>query len=563
MRQSITYKTLTFFRDIARGEIVAQAILVGILTGFCVVLFNFSIIKTSDSIQKFLVAFPLWQKLIILPTITALGGLISGYLVFKFAPETKGSGIPYVKLALARMGKGIRARSFFVKFFAGIIGIGSGLSLGKEGPSVQMGAGAGAIVSKLFKKRGTNQHNLIVSGAAAAIGATFNAPISGMVFALEELIQKFSPSILFPVMVATVTAVTISRYFSGSNPTFDTPKTLVISLVSPSVILVYILLGVFAAILGVLFAKNIFTDLRFFARLKNIPNFIKPAIAGALVGVVGVFLPEILGTGSIAVNALLAGKYLFSAAVLIFVVKFFATTICFGSGAAGGIFLPMLMLGSFLGYALGLFANFCGCMVNPVSLSVVGMGAFLAAVARSPITAVMMVVEMTGDYNSILPVMLAVATADLLAEKFGQAPIYTTLILRQTKLPENVKRLDEKVSMRVDSDIPKLNLSSTVEEALNVMRDYQYDVLPVVSDNGKLEGSISKSDISDSLISKDARVEAVMNPDVLSIKSDDSLFKAAFLMHVNQADFLCVISRTGKFKGFLKHSDIVVNNICL
>lgn len=558
MKQSITYKTLTFFKDISRSEIILQAVLVGILTGICVVLFNLSIIKTSDGIQKFLSNFPLWQKIIILPCITAFGGLVSGYLVFKYAPETKGSGIPYVKLALARMGKGIRARSFFVKFFAGIIGIGSGLSLGKEGPSVQMGAGAGAIVSKLFKKRGTNQHNLIVSGAAAAIGATFNAPISGMVFALEELIQKFSPSILFPVMVATVTAVTISRYFVGANPTFDVPKSLTLSLLSPKVLVVYVVLGVFAAIFGVLFSKNIFANLKMFAKFKNIPNFVKPAIAGAIIGLVGVFLPEILGTGSNAVNTLFDGKYVLLAVVLIFAVKFFATTLCFGSGAAGGIFLPMLMLGSFLGYAIGLISNVCGCPVNPASLAVVGMGAFLTAVARSPITAIMMVVEMTGDYNSILPVMLAVATADLLSEKFGQSPIYTTLILRQTKLPDNAKILDEKVAPFVDHDIPKVVLATPIADALEIMRDYQYDVLPVISQKGKFEGVISKSDISDSIISQSAPVETVMNPDPLSIKSDESLFKAAFLMHVNEAEFLCVISKTGKFRGFLYHSDIPV-----
>jgi len=147
------------------------------------------------------------------PLITGLGGLISGILVFKFAPETQGSGIPYVKLTLARIGKGTRIRSIFVKFFAGLAGIGTGLSLGREGPSIQLGAGAGALVAKMFKMRGTEQDELIAAEAGAAIGATFNAPIAGTIFVLEELVQGFSPSLLFPVLVATVTASTMARHF--------------------------------------------------------------------------------------------------------------------------------------------------------------------------------------------------------------------------------------------------------------------------------------------------------------------------------------------------------------
>ncbi|OGH96551.1 MAG: hypothetical protein A2039_00560 [Candidatus Melainabacteria bacterium GWA2_34_9] len=149
----------------------------------------------------------------IFPLITGLGGLISGILVFKFAPETQGSGIPYVKLTLARIGKGTRIRSIFVKFFAGLAGIGTGLSLGREGPSIQLGAGAGALVAKMFKMRGTEQDELIAAEAGAAIGATFNAPIAGTIFVLEELVQGFSPSLLFPVLVATVTASTMARHF--------------------------------------------------------------------------------------------------------------------------------------------------------------------------------------------------------------------------------------------------------------------------------------------------------------------------------------------------------------
>src|SRR5574344_577678 len=217
-------KTITFFQDISRSEIIIQAILVGLISGILVVLFKVCITDLFNFIQRFLAPFSFTQKLLIFPTITTLGGLISGFLVFKIAPETKGSDIPYVKLTLARIGKGTRLSRIFVKFFAGVAGIGTGLSLGREGPSVQLGAGAGALVAKIFKKRGTNRHNLIAAGAGAAIGATFNAPIAGVIFVLEELSQNFSAKILFPVLISTVCASEIARFFCGVNPSFSIPN---------------------------------------------------------------------------------------------------------------------------------------------------------------------------------------------------------------------------------------------------------------------------------------------------------------------------------------------------
>ena len=158
-------QTEYFLQEIVRSKIIVQAILVGLISGMLVVGFKVSINSLFLTIQKFLSAFPTWQKALIFPLITTLGGLISGILVYKFAPETKGSGIPYVKMTMARMGNMTRIRSIVVKFFAGVAGIGTGLSLGREGPSVQLGAGAGALVGRLFKMSGTNQDKLIAAGA--------------------------------------------------------------------------------------------------------------------------------------------------------------------------------------------------------------------------------------------------------------------------------------------------------------------------------------------------------------------------------------------------------------
>src|SRR5574344_805208 len=309
-------KTVNFFEEVSRSEIIIEAILVGIISGLLVVLFKISINGLFNNIQNFITPFSLSKKILIFPLITTLGGLISGILVYKFAPETSGSGIPYVKLTLARIGKGTRLRSIIVKFLAGVAGIGTGLSLGREGPSVQLGAGAGALVSKLFKKGGTTQHNLISAGAGAAIGATFNAPIAGTIFVLEELSQNFTASILFPVLIATVCAASTARHFLSKNPSFLVPK--ILTPISFESLPVFIILGFVAGILGVLFSKVIFFNSKLYRKI-NIPNWAKPAIAGLVVGIVGLFLPDILGSGNLSVNALLQGNIALSLVAIIFI----------------------------------------------------------------------------------------------------------------------------------------------------------------------------------------------------------------------------------------------------
>ena len=564
MKYGLKHKSIHFFKDISRSKIVVQAIITGLLTGFFVLFFNFSINSIFNTIHNFTMNFSVGKRLLILPVITTLGGLISGLLVFKFAPETKGSGIPYVKLALSRLGKGIRVRSLFVKLFAGIAGIGSGLSLGKEGPSVQIGAGVGALTSKLFKIRGTSQYNLITAGAASALGATFNTPLSGMVFAVEELTQKFSASLLFPVMIATAVSVSVIRFFAGDSPTFHIPKTDTAVMFTPENIFVYVILGLLCGVLGVAFAKNIFLNLKIFNKMKSVPNWLKPATAGLVIGSFGVFLPEILGTGSIIVDKCAAGNYSIAFIVLIFLGKFLATSFCFGSGAAGGIFLPTLLLGSLTGGFVGLLSAKFGIDVNLSGICIVGIGAFLAAVARSPMTAVMMVFEMTGNYHNILPVIFTVALADLVAEKLNHAPIYTTLILKQNANTEYAEKLSEIKVKQACSPVPYIiPLNFSANDALTLMEQENFSVLPVKNENASLAGIVTLSDIEDYKIrgnDMNANIQNLLNTEPLTIKQNDDLFKAAFLMHANEADYMIVLSQNSKIVGILYHSDILACN---
>lgn len=546
-----------FLQEIVRSKIIIQAILVGLISGMLVVGFKVSINSLFWTIQKFLSAFPTWQKALIFPLITTLGGLISGFLVFKFAPETKGSGIPYVKMTMARMGNMTRIRSIVVKFFAGVAGIGTGLSLGREGPSVQLGAGAGALVGRLFKMSGTNQDKLIAAGAGSAIGATFNAPIAGTIFVLEELVQKFTPALLFPVLVATVSAASLARHFLGSNPSFDLPK--LQGGITLENIPVCIILGLVAGLLGVLFSKVIFFNNKLFDKMSKIPNYFKPAIAGLAVGLIGLVIPYVLGSGNFSVDLLLQHKFSLGLVLIIFIAKFFVTPFCFGSGAAGGIFLPMLMLGSFLGYIVSTVCNSFGFHTDPIVIAILGMGAFLSAVARTPITAVVMVFEMTGGYSHILPIMLSAAIADLVAEKLNQKPIYASLIVQNSKFGDAKILSELKVQDYMHRDVKTLTPTMTIREASKKIAEYKYKVYPVINESGKILGVVTRYDVEDAIFQGNPTtmtLNKIMNPSPVVISANKDLYVAYFRLHTNNIDKLPVIDKRKRLCGIISREDI-------
>lgn len=550
-------QTEYFLQEIVRSKIIVQAILVGLISGMLVVGFKVSINSLFLTIQKFLSAFPTWQKALIFPLITTLGGLISGFLVFKFAPETKGSGIPYVKMTMARMGNMTRIRSIVVKFFAGVAGIGTGLSLGREGPSVQLGAGAGALVGRLFKMSGTNQDKLIAAGAGSAIGATFNAPIAGTIFVLEELVQKFTPALLFPVLVATVSAASLARHFLGSNPSFDLPK--LQGGITLENIPVCIILGLVAGLLGVLFSKVIFFNNKLFDKMSKIPNYVKPAIAGLAVGLIGLVIPYVLGSGNFSVDLLLQHKFSLGLVLIIFIAKFFVTPFCFGSGAAGGIFLPMLMLGSFLGYIVSTVCNSFGFHTDPIVIAILGMGAFLSAVARTPITAVVMVFEMTGGYSHILPIMLSAAIADLVAEKLNQKPIYASLIVQNSKFGDAKILSELKVQDYMHRDVKTLTPTLTILEASKKIAEYKYKVYPVINESGKILGVVTRYDVEDAIFQGNPTtmtLNKIMNPSPVVISANKDLYVAYFRLHTNNIDKLPVIDKRKRLCGIISREDI-------
>jgi len=547
-----------FVGGILKSKIVWQSILVGALTGIIVVAFRICIENLFDS-----VIFLTFDKryFYLLPVITAVGGLLSGLMVCKLAPETKGSGIPYVKMSLQRSGKLIRIRTIFVKFFAGLLAIGSGMSLGREGPSVQLGAGAGSFVGNLFKLKNSGKDALIASGAGAAIAATFNAPVAGTIFVIEELLHKFSPSLLFPCLVATVTASSISRLLLGNKPIFDSGAISVN--VNFGTIIVCIILGLFAGLSGVLFSKIIFFFNNLYEKLYKIPVYLKPAIAGLITGLAGIFLPYILSGGNNVVDMLLNNNFPILMVIIIFIGKFLITPLCFGSGVAGGIFLPMLMIGAFLGYITGYFASYFGFIINPASMALIGMAAFLSAVARTPMTATVMVFEMTGGYESILPLMLVSAFADLTAEKLGQKPIYSKLVLENYKNIAKQQKSDAKlVKDFMTNDVKTFYIDEDIKTILDVMNMQKHNAYPVVDKKNKLQGIITKSDIEDVLVDKTVcyvPAGRIMNSNPIQVYKYDNLYTCYYRLHSENTEWAVVINEKIQVEGIITRADILEN----
>ena len=539
------------FKQLFRSKIFIQSVLVGLVSGLFVVLFRISI----DNIFSFIIKniYRFWY---VFPFVTAIGGLISGYLVYKFAPETKGSGIPYVKASLMHLGNLTRVRSIFVKFLGGIASIGTGMPLGREGPSVQLGAGSGALIGKLFKLSGTNKDKLISAGAGSAIAATFNAPIAGTIFVLEELMQKFNSSILFPVLIATVTASSFARYILGDKTSFQIPQ---LPQNASTNILICIATGIIAGILGVLFSKLIHKNNTLFSKIQTKPYF-KTAIAGFAAGVIGLIAPQVLGSGTHSVDSLLQNTIPFYAILLIFALKFLITPFCFGSGVVGGIFLPMLMLGAYLGYILGVITNILGFDVNLTITALIGMAAFLSAVARTPITATVMVFEMTGGYNFILYIMLACAIADITAEKFNHKPIYSELIVNQAKNSKEAKLLETKTVKDIMVNSTELiSQNSPIIEVLSKMQTNNCDFYPVINEKHKLSGAIIKEDIEDALIScgnKNLKVQDIMDSNIITAEQDLNLYNLYFRLHSNNCNTAIVTDKTNNVIGIVSRYDI-------
>ena len=434
-------------KRIWQGTLVG--ILIGIVSGLGAIVFNFLLqtgtrFFTHDLIGMVLggasgetfLGIPLarWMML----WIPALGGLISGLIVFNFAPEAEGHGTDAMIDSFHRKKGMIRKRVPMIKTIASAITIGSGGSAGKEGPIAQIGAGFGSFLASVLKVSDRQRRIMLLAGAAGGIGAIFKAPLGAALFATEVLYRKedFEFEAIIPCILSSIVAFMVFTFHDGTATIFHIPA---FSLATPAELPFYAVLGVLCALVGFPYIRFFYGSRdRFFRRL-NMPKSVKPALGGLMVGIIALFLPEVLGGGYPWMQSAIDGHLAIRLMAVLIVAKIVATSFTISSGGSGGVFAPSLFIGSMLG---GAFGNFCQrffphIITEPGAFVLVGMGGFFAGVAKVPIAALIMVAEMTGGYSLIVPMMIVSSLSYLL---LGNASLYEKQVATQRRLSGPYRR---------------------------------------------------------------------------------------------------------------------------
>jgi chloride channel protein, CIC family len=399
------------------------SLVIGALTGLAVV--AFILLTERMGMRLYPVGGAPWRRLLF----PVAGSLGIGYLLYRYFPNARGSGVPQTKAALfAREGR-ITLRTVLGKFFCTSATLASGIPLGREGPSVQVGAGIGSVLGRLLGLRPDQVKKLIPVGASAAIAAAFNTPLAAVLFALEEIMGDLHAPVMGAVVLASATSWAVLRVFLGNHPLFKVPQ---YELVHPLEFVVYAVLGVVGGVVSVAFTKLLLGIRARFLRFPQKTVWFQPLAGGLLVGLMGWFVPQVLGVGYGFVGEALNGNMAFKMMLLLVVLKLFAVTTSYASGNAGGIFGPSLFIGAMLGGTVGTVAHhlFPAYTATPGAYALVGMGAVFAGIVRAPMTSVLMIFEMTQDYAVIVPLMIANLVSLFIASRLQREPIYEALAVQ-------------------------------------------------------------------------------------------------------------------------------------
>jgi len=411
-----------------------RAALVGLGAGLLAVVFQYALAYAEGSRSALLHRlhdFPRWGWLVLPAAGAALAGL-AGWMTARFAPEAAGSGIPHIKGVLMHVRVMKWRRVLPVKFLGGVMAIGAGLSLGREGPTVQMGAAIGKALGEWMRLPRRSRGQLIAAGAGAGLSAAFNAPLAGFVFTIEELQRELSPLTYGTALIAAVVADVVTRSLTGQLPSFHITGYPMPSL---SALPLFAVLGVLAGLLGIAFNHSLLWTLRrFHAWRRHLPRWAAPALVAVLAGLLAWWLPEAIGGGHETAEALLRGEYaavgFIGFLLLLFAAKFLLTVLSYGSGVPGGIFAPLLVLGALVGLLTGQVGGLTvpALAQTPAAFAVIGMAAAFAAIVRAPLTGIVLILEMTNNYEQLFPLLVACMIAFLVAERLHNKPIYEALL---------------------------------------------------------------------------------------------------------------------------------------
>jgi chloride channel protein, CIC family len=470
---------------------IVLSLLIGALVGLVVV--AFILLTGRLAARMYPPGGAGWHRVLI-PT---LGSLATGYLLWRYFPLARGSGIPQTKFALFVNEGRISFRTVFGKFFCCSASLASGIALGREGPSAHIGAGLASVIARNLGLSPERVKALVPVGCSAALAAAFNTPIAGVLFALEEVMGDLHASVLGTAVLSSATSWMILHLVLGDDPLFHVSG---YQLVHPSELGIYAVLGVVGGLGSVCFVKLLLSLRAWFMRLPKWSVWLQPAVGGLAVGVMGYFVPEVMGVGYNYVEKVLNGDMLLQVVVLLAILKIVATAICYSSGNAGGIFGPSLFIGAMMGAAVGNVAHHFlpGYTAGAGAYALVGMGTAFAGIVRTPMTSVIMIFEMTRDYSIIVPLMISNLIAFFISQRLQREPIYEALAHQDgVHLPTAESRSDHgrvRIS-QVMRDAPVLLAGETsVHSAMDLVKDLPLDAWPV-ADGLKLLGMIQVSQL--------------------------------------------------------------------
>jgi len=525
---------------------IIVAIIIGVIAGYAAVGIRFLIEEFSHlsypgdgNVLENIMSNP-WYVIILVPTI---GGLIVGPLIYFFAPEAKGHGVPEVMQAILLKGGRIRPRVALVKALASAITIGTGGSVGREGPIIQIGSSIGSTVGQFFKIPSKKLKTLVGCGAAAGIAAAFNAPIAGALFAVEIILMDFAVAQFSPIVISAVMATVISHSFEGNLAAFNVTA---YEYASPYELGFYFVLGALSGLVSYLFIKVLYFSEEFFDNKLNFPEYLKPVIGGLGIGILALVFPQVMGVGYDSINSALHGDMIWYIALALVFIKIFATSLTLGSGGSGGIFAPSLFMGAMLGFFFGNIVHqiFPDITAGPGAYALVAMGGLVAGTTRAPITAIIIVFELTYDYEIILPLMITSIVSLILSSYLSRESIYTLkLLLRGINLKEGAEtNVMESIPVEdvYNKEFESIDVSDNFTKVVNFVLSRKDSEYPVVDGKGNVIGIISINDLKDFLFERDSLSSLLIAGDLINTEFeplllDDSSYVA--LEKMNKFEF--------------------------
>ena len=494
----------------------------------------------------------------------AVGGLIAGLLLQYVTPQARGSGIPQVKLDLAMRGGRIPFRVALGKLVTTAIAVGTGGSVGREGPTVQMCASIGSSIARWFPMTTAQLRIMVHAASVAGLAAAFNTPIAGVTFIMEEVIGDLNTRHLSYLILGAIGATITTRALLGNAPVFDVPA---YTLSHPSKLLLYVLLGVLAGLLSVAFIRLLVWSIDRFQNL-SVPEFLKPAIGGLLVGLMALQLPQVLGMGYDAVTDAMQNRLPLLIMLALTVGKFISTILSYSSGTAGGLFAPSLFIGAMLGgaFAAGLDELTHVTFVSPGAFALVGMGAVFVGIIRTPITSILIIFEMTNDYALILPLMLANMTSYSIARLLEHHNVYEAILAaNNVHLPSGQDHvlLEEVTAGEAMNRHPlTVRPDIVVSEVVTFLEQSEAHGAPVVGPDQRLLGIITLTDVRQAIRQglQDKAVESIATTGhLISVHPDHTLNWVMQQMGLHEVSLTPVVAREDEEQlvGVLTMPDIV------